>query len=101
MNNGFADRESLNPLLAPFRADLAAWNSPHFFGVILKEGAVQFTAETVDKELFQSKDILFWEKRTLHVAETNFESAKKTELHQCVEVELDGIIKEPTQIINS
>ena len=81
MREGFGDRQSLDSLSAPGRADFVAGNTPDLFSVRLEKCAIEFVAETVDEKLLE---ILFIGDRKgtcSKVAKEDFREPNRPQVH--------------------
>ena len=54
VSDSAGERESLDALRAPLRADLIAAHAPHLLRIGLEEGEIELAAEAVDEEVFET-----------------------------------------------
>src|ERR1700733_9845750 len=85
--------QSLDPLGAPFSADLVASYAPHLFGIRPEERVVELFTEPVNKELRQGSFLFDGEQGALNVAEADAKSPPRTELQQCALAQGDRVIE--------
>ena len=93
MNHRLRNREALDALSTPVRANLAARNAPHLLGVVAEERAVEFHAEAVDHEVFKALFLAGGQQLHLEVAHANLEHAPQPEVTDGIAIEAHRIIE--------
>ena len=96
----FSDRQPLDPLRSPLRADLVARHTPNFLRIRLEERQIKFPSEPVNKKLFKIPHRLDREHRPVNVAASDAHRLPRTELAQRVRSQLDRITEKLPKKIN-
>src|SRR5262249_16639501 len=99
--DGFADRESLDALRAPFGADFTALNAPHLFRVRFEKCKVKFVAETVDEEVLQSALRDDWTQRGASVAQSDSHDLSRSQVLDGFGTEGDWILEKPAHEVDA
>ncbi len=96
-----AEREALDALRAPLRADLVAGNTPHFFRIGLEEEQVELLAEAVDDEVFEGLLFAAREQSRAHVAEAALHGAGDAQIAEGGCGEADRVVEEAAEEVDS
>src|SRR4051812_10382464 len=99
MRDRLGDGETLDPLCAPFRADLVAGNAPHLLRVGLEECLVELAPEAADKELLQVIDCFGRKQRDPQITEPDLYDTDEAKITQRLKIQLDGVRKKLSQEI--
>src|SRR5450432_1052253 len=101
MPNGSGDRQPLDPLGAPLGADGLARNTPNLLGVRLEKSEIQLAAKTVDQKILKRLLQLAGKEPSQQVTATDLHGADQTKFAQGVRSQLDGIVEELAQEVNT
>ena len=97
MDDRLRNREALDALSTPVRANLAARYAPHLLGVVAEERAVEFHTEAVDHEVFEATLLAGGQQLHLEVAHANLEHAPQPEVTDGIAVQAHRIIEKLAQ----
>src|ERR1700733_11961062 len=98
VNDGLADRESLDALRAPLRRDFRAGYSPDLLGVVLEKGTVELLPEAVDQKVLERHFGRAGHHPCHRIARTDIGRVGSPEVGQRTPAELERVVVETTTI---
>ena len=101
MHQRSGNRQSLDPLSAPFSANTLTRHPPNLFGVVLEKGTKEAIAKPINQEILKIPLLASRKYPNSQVRDTNTDNSPQTKIADRRQRQRDRVIKEPAKEIDA